>query len=1179
MLKRFGIALLVLILGMAPYVKGQYLFFNSDEPPKIDISFAKHSVEAKKGKTIFNVVKIVNQSSTTQSFTFQLTVPSGWQVIGDDKQEITLAPLDSIFVPVRVAIGEKVRGDIGYSVIAAISDNRGNTIKNEYSFIKIPREYDLRVKILTRFEYFEQQSGHTKFRVLVENRGNREETVTMLIQGNSSLGIEDARNSEFVKDVNISPYSDSIIDFNIYLDRENLLSKENYKLNFTAKTIDSTYKGTCWVRNLGDQYSNDIPESRKMLITEFFARGLFSNFAKPAYSSIIQGNILFPKSRELYFFYNNDDTKPTENLYKYNRMWLGYKTNKLNIEVGDLNKSIESSLHGRGGGISSEFKKIKIEAYATQRIRNPQNNFGSEVTFSPTENVGILMGGVYTSALNNIFESKLGVAGVNVKIAKNLKLGIQGVFNQIRFENLDNTVFNKNVYGTTATLSFNKKRLSVSARYKSGQKFLNSSHNGRSELYTQSIYLFNNGNYLSYYISDNRNSPGDYNNYYITYQPFTNFHKELVNYNYQATPKFNIYTGPGVEYNSSDIFPVIQRGKDFFSTFVYNYNFGARLKGDKQGSSLTANIFSGFVRVWHKPLYFIDSTFSVSNIKNKFNYQYFTINLRQPKWGVQAMYTNGPRSIYEQFSWYYSSRETRLLRIMPYFDSYIYKDLVKLMVNVSYTNDLVSKSSYSNITSQLFWYLPRDWQIRLLNVYTVQSRVTTTENVERYQNMYFEASLRKEFGFQQPVIKYYNLKLVFFKDYNGNRIKNDNEPGIKNVLVSIQRTDTENMELTDFTSGELLSNQYGEVEFENIPSGTYKIEYNPVGKDAGTFSKADIGNEIRVDKKNTTYYIPFVEKNKIFGKIILNRSRLSGLGKIDVSNVRISATDSRGNTYSTLTDKNGEFLIFAPITDEYVVNVNNIFYENFDLRQNNFRVQFNGYKQFEVNFVFDEKIRRINFSPSTQQDVTQGVLQIRRTNLRGTVKDATSLKPLRARVNLINIKNNSVEQSIYSSPTSGDYNLSFMANDNYLIEVIADDYWYYSENLNLNQVTTFMNVTKDILLKPIAIGSQIELNIHFDINKADLGPETVAELNRLLRILKDNSNIRIEIQGHCDDLEAVSNSQIGEERAKAVAKYLIENGFSNLQVRGFGNTNPIAPNDSEENRAKNRRVEIEVIGK
>ncbi len=255
------------------------------------------------------------------------------------------------------------------------------------------------------------------------------------------------------------------------------------------------------------------------------------------------------------------------------------------------------------------------------------------------------------------------------------------------------------------------------------------------------------------------------------------------------------------------------------------------------------------------------------------------------------MYTNGPRSIYSSLAGT-TVPDQRVCSGDAYFDAFIYKDMLKLMVNVSYTNDLVSKSSYSNITSQLSGTFPRlaNQAAECLHHSVAHHG---TETVERFQNMYFEASVRKEFGFQQPTVKYYDLKLVFFKDYNGNRIKNDNEPGIKNVLLSIQRTDTP--EFPDFSSGELLSNQYGEVFFENIPAGIYDLSYNPVGTEAGTFSKTDIESTIRFDK-NTTLYIPFVEKNKVFGKIILNRSKLSGLGKVDVSNVRITVTDSRGNT-------------------------------------------------------------------------------------------------------------------------------------------------------------------------------------------------------------------------------------------------------------------------------------------
>lgn len=1176
--KRVLISALVFLL--CPFLmKGQYFFYNTNETQKIELKFAKHSIEAQKGKTIFNVLKINNKSSQQQSFKLHFTTPSGWKVIGNEIQEINLQPLDSILIPVRVAIGEKVRGDIGYSIIAAITDSKGNTIKNEYSFIKIPRETNVIVKVLSRFDYLEQQTGHSTLKVKIENKGNREEMINLLLEGDNLIGISQARLKVYSYDINVAPYSDSTIVFDLYLDKNAETSKELFKVNLIAKTYEKTFKNTIWLRDLSSEYRNQIPESRRVLIAEVFGRGLFSSYAKPTYSSIFLGNIILKKNNELYFFYNNDHPIPYENLYLYNRMWIGFRTNKLNIQIGDITKNIETSLNGRGGSFEFKHNKTKFEIFASKNIINPQLNFGSKFNYLPYGSLGFWLGGAYNKGIDNNFDSKLGLVGTNFVLFKKFNFNIETVYNAVKFDNNYQLNNSKNAIGISSNLNYRNKSLNITIRYKVGQKFLNSGYNGRSEFSAQSLYRLKSNSSLQYFIIDNRTSPTDYFSNPALISPFTNFHKQLLTYEHFVTPKVRIFTGPGFENSSTDIFPSIQKGAEYFSTLTYNYNLGVRLKGEKSGSSLTAQIMSGFVNVTNNPVFFTDPTLVIPESKNKFNYQYFSISLRQPIWGFQAMYTNGPKSIYEQFSWYLSSKQTRLLRIMPYFDSFVYKEQIRFLLNISYSNNLVTKSSYTNITSQVFWYLPKEWQFRLLNVYSIQSRVTPTEAVERYSNIYFEASIRKEFGIQQPAIKFYNLKLCFFKDYNGNRIMNDNEPGIKNVLVNIQRIDEGVNDFTDFTSGELLSNQFGEVNFEKIPAGVYQLNYNPVGNEAGTFSKSEVELTIRLDK-NSAYFIPFVEKNKVFGKIVLNRSRLSGLGKVDASNIRITATDSRGNTYSTLTNKEGEFTIYAPVTDEYIVNINNIFYEDFDLRQNNFRVQFNGYKQFEVNFVFDEKIRRINFSPSSQDNLADGVTQIRRTNLRGTIKDATSLKPLRARINLINTKNNSVALSIYSNPQTGDYSLSFMADDNYALEILADDYWYYSENLNLNQVTTFMNVTKDILLKQITIGSKIELNIRFiEINKADLGPETVAELNRLLRILKDNSNIKIEIQGHCDDLEAINNPQIGEERAKAVAKYLIENGYSNLQIRGFGNTSPIVPNDTEENRTLNRRVELEVISK
>ncbi len=1176
-IKQTKYILLTLFVLFSNFTKSQFYYFNTNEPIRLEVSFRKHSIEASSGKTIFNVLKVKNQTQQSQTFTLNLTVPAGWSVIGNDKQEITLAPLDSIYLPIRVAIGEKVRGDIGYSIIAALTDLKGNSIKNEYSFIKIPRETDLRVRVLTRMDYIDQQTGQSSFKIRAENRGNREEMINFLIESDNGLSITPARLKTFSQDINIQPYTDTIIDFDIFQTSKDL-SKELSKISITAKTIDSVYHSTVWFRDLSSNFSNYISENKRALVAEFFSRGLFSNYSKPSYSSIIYGNLLFPKKREIYYYYNNDKSEEIEDFYRFNRMWIGFKNKNIDIKIGDINASIESSLHGRGADLILNLNKINLELIGSKGILYNSNNYGGVMRFNPSSKLSFHLGGTYNKTERNNVTSKIALLGTKFTIKNKHKILVQGSIDQIEFGKNPNLLFSKTAYGADLIYSSHLNHLTTNIRGKLGTRYYNSSYNGRAELYINNLYRFNNRSNLSFNFVNTKSHLGNFSIHPDTLQPFTSISKTQIIYGLNPKPKIYLFAGPGLEITSSDAFPQLKYGSKYFQTQAGSLNFGFKVNGATTNSSISSQAVLGLVKVSKYTNIFNGQVDSSFRKKPNFPFQYISFNLKQPKWGAQLMYTNGARSIYEQFNWFYGTRQTRMLRVMPYFDSYVYKNDVRLQINISYSNDLISKSSYVNFTTQLFWYLPKDWQLRLLNVYTIQSRTTPSEDIEKFQNIYFEFSIRKEFGIQQPNQKFYNLTLNFFKDYNGDRVMNDNEPGIKNVLVNIQRVDEGATEYSDFVSGELLSSQTGSVTYEKIPAGTYELTYNPVGKEAGTFSKSDIDLSIKLDK-NQTINIPFVEKNKVFGKIVLYRSRLSGLGRIDISNVRITATDSRGRTYSTLTDKNGEFTIFAPVTDEYVVNINNIFYENFDLRQNNFKVQFNGYKQFEVNFVFDEKVRRINFSPSSQDAQLANVLQVRRTNLRGTIKDASSLNPIRARVNLVNTKNNSVLTSIYSSSQTGDYNLSFMADDNYLLEVLADGYWYHSENLNLNQVTTFLNITKDILLKPIAIGSKIELNIRFLINKTDLTAEAVAELNRLLQLLRANENIKIEIQGHSDDLEALNNPKISEERARVVARYLIENGFSNIQIRGFGNTVPIAPNDTEENRLLNRRVEVEVISK
>jgi OmpA-OmpF porin, OOP family len=84
-------------------------------------------------------------------------------------------------------------------------------------------------------------------------------------------------------------------------------------------------------------------------------------------------------------------------------------------------------------------------------------------------------------------------------------------------------------------------------------------------------------------------------------------------------------------------------------------------------------------------------------------------------------------------------------------------------------------------------------------------------------------------------------------------------------------------------------------------------------------------------------------------------------------------------------------------------------------------------------------------------------------------------------------------------------------------------------------------------------------------------------LDRVVRIMKETPALKIEVRGHTDNIgDASYNQKLSERRADAVAEYMIKQGISPVRIRskGFGETKPLVPNDTEKNRAKNRRTEF-----
>ncbi len=122
---------------------------------------------------------------------------------------------------------------------------------------------------------------------------------------------------------------------------------------------------------------------------------------------------------------------------------------------------------------------------------------------------------------------------------------------------------------------------------------------------------------------------------------------------------------------------------------------------------------------------------------------------------------------------------------------------------------------------------------------------------------------------------------------------------------------------------------------------------------------------------------------------------------------------------------------------------------------------------------------------------------------------------------------------------------------------------------------------EDDYFGPAEIGKKFTLqNIYFEFDKAALLRSSSLELNKLLSYLEKHRRVKIEIEGHTDNVGSREyNQKLSEARAKAVVEYLVDKGLDEfrLEYKGYGSSRPIVPNSNTQNQALNRRVEFVIL--
>jgi outer membrane protein OmpA-like peptidoglycan-associated protein len=192
-------------------------------------------------------------------------------------------------------------------------------------------------------------------------------------------------------------------------------------------------------------------------------------------------------------------------------------------------------------------------------------------------------------------------------------------------------------------------------------------------------------------------------------------------------------------------------------------------------------------------------------------------------------------------------------------------------------------------------------------------------------------------------------------------------------------------------------------------------------------------------------------------------------------------------------------------------------------------------------------------------------------------------EPLSAEVYYESLNTKENKGIAISDPNTGDYSIVLPYGDNYGFHVKKEGYLPYHQNKDLTEkAKEYKEFEIDMTLPKLEKGSEVIINnLFFESNRADIKPESEAELDRLGEIMKANKNMEVVIEGHTDNVgKNTDNIALSLARATSVAEYIIKKFNINrdrLKVEGKGEESPLTENQSADGRSKNRRVVFKIL--
>jgi hypothetical protein len=984
----------------------------------LSCSFLKNEEIITEGQAVSNVLFVKNINGISREFYLEVTVPNGWKTMVSSERIYKLDPEDSIYIPIRITPNNLLmKGATKYSINVFVigTDGRAHAMCSFFVGKLKKSAWDMAVLPRSRI-YFLNDENRAPLSIFVANKGEEEQELNLSwkIMGRGLSLKTDSLKKNFL-DFKLKEDKDTIINFIADIARPDLnfsridiesyrpdsdLEGRKYTVYFRAVepffrqpkgTKDKTPSGSESPKISGTSpqsggtsksaTANLIKLNSSVDFVKLSNTALLNNYGagiipltwnsnlinvlgvQPMWSNNFmlrftphKGAMLYGNLQHFFTYYS-----PGNATFQNLQGNLAYFSSKLDIILGQgttLRDPLIMSVGGLnavGRGFSAVYRPIKnisINSFYSQGPQlfsiNPQfNSFGISVG--------------YSSLSNNKFKASAGYVRTEFfQLATLQQNFIAGFYWRINKEHKIQASAGLTDRQDSLGLPSQSSRQALNwmARYSGSffNKRLFQSFSGVS----RTIFRPINGSVQTLFLN-NRTAwrTKDFN--FILSNSIINSINTINNNSYRLlqipsnlslglAQKMKINLMPSIYHNfiTDTLFRMHQIGLMLNNNY-YDYNRNIRLALNFMGSY---NFYTDTLN--YRPI-FNSNVFLMAGYKtfnSNIRYTYGPINFG----GVRQFHLNPGR--YPQYIFINLNKQHIFQKIRHF--------VFDFALNYSWNN--ITYAHNIALTPVVYFFTKNGWRFNASFFYNLNARnpelaqqfytfqgigipLPEPEAGTQYaSNFNLQFGLRKDFGIKLPKKMrknfYTNPSFIAFLDFNGNKIKDNDEVALENMVIQLN-------------GHEAITDKDGRCQFLNVEQQRYFYNVIPLIDLGGWFTlrsdSIDIGPQ-------GVYYVPFTKGVKIEGTVLLDREKFTEdvLADLDLSKIRIFTTDTSGNSYSTLTDRQGNFSFYVPFGYYALSMDEEVLSDRFFVAQNNIPIELEeGLESYYQAFFIIEKRRKV----------------------------------------------------------------------------------------------------------------------------------------------------------------------------------------------------------------------------